>query len=354
MNSFLLKTKSRLLGIGKEYPIRVNCNVGTNKANDYKKEIKKINTIFLNKETTPDIMMDLSIIKNKTSLSMYIIDNFNVAVGSVPAYTIFDGESGISKNKLFDFIIEQAEYGVAFFTLHFTANLSFYDIAVKNRGIPITSRGGSIILSDSIINKRADNILIENIDEIISLALKYNFAISLGTTFRPAGIKDACDEIHISETKEQLKICKYLQSKGVNVVVENIGHIDLLQLQNHAKLLKEFDAPIMPLGPLPTDNAVGYDDIASAIGASFAAYFDCCHIINSITPNEHLTPNFKIQDVMHGIRAAKIAAHCINVLKFNGYREIDNKIYESRAKAKLCLENCNRCGDFCPLKFRRK
>lgn len=354
LHSFKLKTKKGFIGIGKDYPIRVNCNVGTNRTNSFNSEIEKVNTIFQNKETTPDTMMDLSIVQNKTLLSKYIIDNFEVAVGTIPYYTIFDREKGISKNQLLEYIIEQAENGIAFFTLHFTANLLLYDIAKKNRHIPITSRGGSIILSDSIVNKKTDNVLIENIDEIIEIALKYHIAISLGATFRPAGIIDACDEVHILETEEQLKICQYLQERNVNVIIENIGHIDLMQLQNHFKLLQKFNAPIMPLGPLPTDNAIGYDDIASAIGASFAAYFNCCHIINSITPNEHLTSNFTIEDVIRGIKAAKVAAHCINILKFNEYREIDNEIYESRANTKLCLKNCSRCDDFCPLKLNTK
>ncbi|MDR1739861.1 MAG: phosphomethylpyrimidine synthase ThiC [Bacteroidales bacterium] len=350
-HSFKLKTKNGFISIGKGYPIQVNCNIGTNRTNSFNREIEKINTIFQCKETSPDIMMDLSIIQNKTALSKYIIDNFEVAVGEIPYYTIFDQKKGISKNQLLEHIIEQAEYGIAFFTLHFTANLSLYDLAKKNRHIPMTSRGGSIILSDSIMNKKTDNVLIENIDELIAIALKYNIAISLGTTFRPAGIKDACDKVHILETKEQLKICRYLQERGVNVIVENIGHIDLSQLQKHSILLQKFNAPIMPLGPLPTDNAIGNDDIASAIGASFAAYFNCCHIINSITPNEHLTSSFTIEETIRGIKAAKIAAHCINILKFNECREIDNKIYESRAKKQLCLENCSRCDDFCPLKL---
>jgi len=351
-HSFQLKTKKGFIGIGKDYPIRVNCNIGTNRTNSFNSEIEKINTIFQNKETTPDTMMDLSIVENKTPLSKYIIDNFEVAVGIIPYYMILDKKNGISRNQLLEYIIEQAEYGVSFLTLHFTANSLLYDLAEKNRHIPVTSRGGSIILSDSIMNRKTDNILIENIDKIIEIALKYHIAISLGTTFRPAGIKDACDEVHILETKEQLKICQYLQKRGINVIIENIGHIDLLQLQNHSELLQKFNAPIMPLGPLPTDNAVGYDDIASAIGASFSAYFNCCHIINSITPTEHLTSNFTIENIIKGIKAAKLAAHSINILKFNEYREIDNKIYESRAKLKSCLNNCNRCDDLCPLKLK--
>jgi len=352
MKSFKIKTKAGFLGVGNDYPIRVNCNVGTNTTNAFVDEIKKINAIFQSKETTPDMMMDLSITQNNDKVSKYIIDNYNIAVGTIPYYTVYNKINGISKSQLLESIIDLAEIGISFLTLHFTANLPLYELALKNREIPTTSRGGSLILSDCLINKRDENILLESIDDIIAIALKYSIAISLGTTFRPAGINDACDTVHILETEEQLELCKYLQSKGVNVIVENIGHIDLLQLKRHAELLKKFEAPIMPLGPLPTDNAIGNDDIASAIGASFAAYYGCCHIINSVTPNEHSTSSFTTQDIIKGIEAAKIAAHCVNILKFRECREVDENIYKARANTKSCLENCNRCDEFCPLKLK--
>ncbi|MDR2951135.1 MAG: phosphomethylpyrimidine synthase ThiC [Prevotella sp.] len=220
-----------------------------------------------------------------------------------------------------------------------TASLPLYERAKKERKIPVTSRGGAIILSDLIINKRQENILVESIDEIVNIALKYQIAISLGTTFRPAGIDEACDSVHIQETKEQIRLCHYLQKRGVNVIVENIGHIDLNSLEKHLQLLLDFKAPIMPLGPLPTDNAIGCDHIASAIGTSFLAYHKSAHIINSITPSEHSSSKITLADTLLGIRAVKLTAHCINLLNFNKYREIDSNIFHDRAKYKSCLLN---------------
>jgi phosphomethylpyrimidine synthase len=110
----------------------------------------------------------------------------------------------------------------------------------------------------------------------------------------------------------------------------------------------------MPLGPLVTDNAIGYDHIASALGASFSSYFGCTNIINCITPNEHSSSDLGTEDIIAGIRAAKIAAHSVNLLKFDEYKQIDNNIYERRAGSMSCLMNgnsCSRCSPHCPLKF---
>ena len=357
MKSFLLKTKSAFLGIGEKYPIRTNCNIGINEISCYEYEIDKINTIFQSKETTPDLMMDLSTISMKNPLYKYLIDNFEIAVGTVPVYQIFDERKGILKKKFLDYLELLAESGMSFFTLHFTADIDIYELAKKTRGIPITSRGGSIVLSDTLINKERENIIAGCIDEIVDIALKHDVAISLGTTFRPAGIKDSCDIVHITETKRQLEYCKYLQSKGVKVIVENIGHIDLDNLKKHSELLHKFGAPIMPLGPLATDNAIGYDHIASAIGSSFSSYLGNSHIINCITPTEHTSSNFSIEDIIVGIRTAKIVAHSINLLKFEEYKQIDYNIYDERVRSKSCLLNekdCSRCSIYCPLKFNQK
>jgi len=357
MKSFLLKTKNGSLGVGDKYPIRINCNIGINEVSCYEYEIDKINTIFSNKETHPDLMMDLSTITTEKPIYKYLIDNFEVVVGTVPVYQVFNKEKGVLKKKFLDYLEFLAEVGVSFFTLHFTADMDIYELAKKTRGIPVTSRGGSIVLSDTLINQGKENIIAACIDEIIDIALNNDVAISLGTTFRPAGIKDSCDIVHIMETKRQLEYCKHLQSKGVKVIVENIGHVDIDSLKKHSELLREFGAPIMPLGPLITDNAIGYDHIASAIGASFSSYFGSTHIINCITPTEHMSSYFSIEDIIVGIRTAKVVAHSINLLKFEEYKQIDYNIYDERVRIESCLLNeqdCSRCSIYCPLKINQK
>ena len=240
-------------------------------------------------------------------------------------------------------------------TMHFTADRDIFQIAKKDREIPITSRGGSIALSDMIINNRKRNIYIENIDEIIALAIKYNFVINLGATFRPAGTIDACDRAHIMESLRQVSLCKYIQQCGVAVIVENVGHININKIISHSKILREMNAPIMPLGPIPLDNAVGNDHIAAAIGSAFMGYYGCAHIINAISPSEHLNSTFSTNDMKCAIEAAKIAARSVNINKFIEDQNIDKQIYKKRAEKKSCLitndENCTRCDTLCPLKM---
>jgi len=285
-------------------------------------------------------------------LYYYIATNHKVPIGTVPIYLAARLDS-LDRNHILDILHEQAENGVSFFTIHFTADKALLDIANKTRKIPVTSRGGGIILKDVIKNNKTSNIYIDIFDSIVNIALKYNITISLGATFRPAGIIDSCDKVHLEETKLQLQICKKLKKKGVNVIVENIGHIDLKTLEQHSNLLREFDSPIMPLGPLLTDIGMEMDNIVSAIGASFSAYWGCAHIINSITPIEHLNSSIDINNLMIGIKTAKLVAHIINLTNYKDVKNLDNNIYEQRSQTESCMINnaCDRCSNYCPLKL---
>ena len=136
-------------------------------------------------------------------------------------------------------------------------------------------------------------------------------------------------------------------------MVENVGHIAINQLELHCERLRAFDAPIMPLGPVTTDAAVDADHIASAIGAAFMGYWDCAHIINCVTRSEHSKSRFSIDDTLEAIRAAKVAAHSIDVAKGIGFDQ-DSLIYGQRATQQNCLAgagtDCSRCAGFCPVK----
>lgn len=167
---------------------------------------------------------------------------------------------------------------------------------------------------------------------------------------------DACDDIHIRETKRQIELANQLTSSGCKVMIENIGHIRLDILEQHCKLLKEAKVPIMPLGPLPLDSSIGNDHITSAIGASFMGYHGALHIINAVTPSEHLKDKFTLQDSINGIAAAKIAAKSINCIRFKEIYESENDFYQERARTHRCMigqSECKRCGDVCPLIIKR-
>lgn len=352
MSSFVLKGG---LGIGQEYPVRVNLNYGINSHELKCEELSKLRKIFLNNDLRPDICMDLSTVKLDNPLYSIIRSEYNIPVGIVPVYTCFKEGKGIDVKDFFENLLFHISNGISFFTLHLTPDYELLELSKKNRKIPLTSRGGGIVLSDMLLNNRVENILIENIDEIIEICKDNNVAISLGTSFRPASIFEACDEVHIAETFKQLKLCKYIKDRGVNVLVENIGHITLDKIKDHSNLLKQFEAPIMPLGPLPTDIGFDNDHIASSIGATTLAMYDCLHIINCITPCEHTSSIIDQDSMVKGIKAAKLTSHIINTSR--GYAlnlEKEKIVYKNRSERRSCFnegEDCKRCSFMCPLKI---
>lgn len=346
-----LKTHIGNLKVGDLHQVRVNCNVGANTLGQMYYERERLKAI---KEGNllPDTFMDLSVGHYEEPLYKDIISDFGCPVGMVPAYT-FPTSLRITSDYALDTLKRIADDGLSFLTIHLTAKKDLLELAKRTRKIPVTSRGGAIVLMQSI-ESGGENIWVSILPQIIDLAKEYGIVISLGTTFRPAGVEEACDEVHLRETEEQLKYCKLLQKESVQVIVENVGHIALNRLEKHCKRLRQFDAPIMPLGPLPTDCAEDEDHIAAAIGASLMGYWNCAHIINCITRSEHTKSFFDIEETLEAIKTAKLAAHIIDVARGIG-TEKDTKMLEKRASMENCLGDahgdCSRCAHYCPLKF---
>lgn len=337
------------LTLGQDAPVRINCNIGCNSAEGYDLVIRKIDAIKMTR-LIPDMMMDLSLTRMPKPLYQVAHEELGVEVGTVLSYIPFSKSNGLDWEVCRQYLIELCENGISFVTIHFTARIELYELARSIRKIPVTSRGGAMCIYDMNLRQR-ENAFMQHIDEIVDIAIQYDVAISLGTTFRPSNIFNACDDVHLQETNEQLKICQYLQSKGVKVIVENIGHIGLDKLEKHAKLLKQINAPIMPLGPLTTDSAIGYDHVANAIGGSFAAYWGCAHVINCVTRQEHTGMPISIADTLEAIRSAKIAAHSVNVSRGIELGE-DRLIADKRESTKRCMgvnKSCERCDEVCPL-----
>jgi phosphomethylpyrimidine synthase len=138
-------------------------------------------------------------------------------------------------------------------------------------------------------------------------------------------------------------------------MLDNIGHIDLKNLENHVEMIRKFDVPVMPLGPIPTDIAIDNDHIAAAIGASFSCYWGIAHIINSISPFEHSKSEITTADTIKAVETAKLVAHIINLTRFSEYKEKDVEIFKKRSDDNCCITgnptSCNRCSDECPLKL---
>ena len=338
------------LKVGEAQPVRVNCNVGANTPEQMYYERERLKAIKESNQQ-PDTFMDLSIGQYEKPLYKEIVSEFGCPVGVVPAYT-FPTTLPITQEYALDTLRRLADDGLSFFSLHLTAKKDLLDLAKRTRTIPVTSRGGAIVLMRSI-DDNSENIWVSILPQIIDLAKEYGIVINLGTTFRPAGVDEACDEVHLRETEDQLKLCRMLQAEGVQVMVENVGHIGIDRLEKHCGLLRQFNAPIMPLGPLPTDCAENEDHIAAAIGATMMGYWNCAHIINCITRSEHTKSFFSIEETLEAIRTARIAAHIIDVARGINL-EGETEMLDKRAKSQCCIveegKECHRCSMFCPLK----
>ncbi len=359
-----LKSKKRVL-IGRKCLLKVNMSVGLSEVSDEITELKKIEHAC-SLRYRPDSIMDLSIVNNKTPLWKRLTEDFDGAIGVIPYYPIFDSSKGISVTSLIEKIIEMAEGGVSFMTLHPTANISTYKKALKSkRLIPTTSRGGYMIMKDQVINSRQDNILVENFSEIMKILKKHNVSLSIGSVFRPATIWDALDDFHKAEIEAQKKFINIAKQQGVPVMMEGVGHISIDQILDYAELIRPLNVPLMPLGPLPSDETIGFDHIANSIGAITMARTGVVGMINSVTREEHTGKVPSFESIVEGLQVAQTVAHCYNISRFNQYKEIMEKTGFIRSVNQTCVctgglinasvelsekNMCSRCKHACPLK----
>jgi phosphomethylpyrimidine synthase len=191
------------------------------------------------------------------------------------------------------------------------------------------------------------------LDPVINMTRKANTAISLGASFRSANIFDSFDACQIQEFKLQKAIADYIYERGVGVVVKGPGHSTPKKLRQIAVHYKEMEYPIMPLGPIPTDVAIGQDHISSAIGATLFGLDDCADILTSVTREEHTGKIPTTESSIEAIRATKIATHIIDLDKLNDHSR-DKAIIEYRANYQTCVfdkknSGCSRCAHSCPL-----
>lgn len=274
---------------------------------------------------------------------------------------------GIDECDFFDNLLDMVKGGVSFMTLHPTADLEMYNRAIiSNRLIPTTSRGGYVLLKDQAINKRKENIVAKNFDKILRIFKEYNVAVSIGTVFRPATIWEAMDSFHIEETKRQKKYIDLAKQNGVAVMMEGIGHIPFNMMKKYADMIREYEAPLMPLGPIPSDEIIGFDHISNALGSLTMAQTGVVGMINSVTREEHTGKVPSFESILEGLKTAKTVAHCFNVSRFQQYKERTEVIGVTRANSESCVqkggifsfeliddlekEKCSRCMRECPLK----
>lgn len=317
--------------IGRNFLVKINANIGNSiVTSSIEEEVEKAVWAC---RWGADTIMDLSTGKNIHETREWIIRNSPVPIGTVPIYQALEKVNGIAENltwEIFrDTLIEQAEQGVSYFTIHAGVRLKYIHLTAK-RVTGIVSRGGSIMAKWCLYHHK-ENFLYTHFEEICEIMKKYDVAFSLGDGLRPGAIADANDEAQFSELETLGELTKIAWKHDVQTIIEGPGHIPMhLIKENMGKQLKECDeAPFYTLGPLTTDIAPGYDHITSAIGAAMIGWYGCA-MLCYVTPKEHLgLPNKK--DVKDGVITYKLAAHAADLAKGHpGAQYRDNVLSKAR------------------------
>jgi len=301
--------------IGRNFLVKINANIGNSAvSSSIEEEVEKAVWAC---RWGADTVMDLSTGKNIHETREWIIRNSPVPIGTVPIYQALEKVNGKAEDltwEIFkDTLIEQAEQGVDYFTIHAGVLLRYVPLTTK-RITGIVSRGGSIMAKWCLAHHK-ESFLYTHFEEICEIMKAYDVAFSLGDGLRPGSIADANDEAQFGELKTLGELTRIAWKHDVQVMIEGPGHIPMqLIKENMDKELADcMEAPFYTLGPLTTDIAPGYDHITSAIGAAMIGWYGCA-MLCYVTPKEHLgLPNKK--DVKDGVITYKIAAHAADLAK---------------------------------------
>jgi phosphomethylpyrimidine synthase len=317
--------------IGRNFLVKINANIGNSAVtSSIEEEVEKAVWAC---RWGADTIMDLSTGKNIHETREWIIRNSPVPIGTVPIYQALEKVNGVAEDltwEIFrDTLIEQAEQGVSYFTIHAGVLLRYIHLTA-NRVTGIVSRGGSIMAKWCLFHHK-ENFLYTHFEDICEIMKQYDVAFSLGDGLRPGAIADANDAAQFAELETLGELTKIAWKHDVQVMIEGPGHVPMhLIKENMEKQLQECDeAPFYTLGPLTTDIAPGYDHITSAIGAAMIGWYGCA-MLCYVTPKEHLgLPNKK--DVKDGVITYKLAAHAADLAKGHpGAQYRDNALSKAR------------------------
>ncbi len=317
--------------IGRNFLVKINANIGNSAlGSSIGEEVEKMTWSI---RWGGDTVMDLSTGKHIHETREWIIRNSPVPIGTVPIYQALEKVDGRAENltwEIFrDTLIEQAEQGVDYFTIHAGVRLQYVPLTA-NRMTGIVSRGGSILAKWCLAHHQ-ENFLYTHFEDICEIMKAYDVSFSLGDGLRPGSIYDANDEAQLGELKTLGELAQIAWKHDVQVMIEGPGHVPMQLIKENMDLQLDWckEAPFYTLGPLTTDIAPGYDHITSAIGAAQIGWYGTA-MLCYVTPKEHLgLPNKK--DVKDGIMAYKIAAHAADLAKGHPGAQIrDNAVSKAR------------------------
>lgn len=323
--------ESEPMVIGRHFLVKINANIGNSSiSSSIEEEVEKL---IWSTRWGADTVMDLSTGRHIHATREWILRNSPVPIGTVPMYQALEKVNGIAEDLSWevmrDTLIEQAEQGVDYFTIHAGLLLRYVPMTAR-RVTGIVSRGGSIIAKWCLAHHQ-ENFLYTHFREICEICAQYDVALSLGDGLRPGSIADANDEAQFSELRTLGELTKIAWEYDVQVIIEGPGHVPMhLIKENMDEQLKHcHEAPFYTLGPLTTDIAPGYDHFTSGIGAAMIGWYGCA-MLCYVTPKEHLgLPNK--EDVKQGLIAYKIAAHAADLAKGHPGSQIrDNAMSKAR------------------------
>ena len=317
--------------IGRNFLVKINANIGNSAVtSSIEEEVEKL---VWSTRWGADTVMDLSTGRYIHETREWILRNSPVPIGTVPIYQALEKTNGIAEDltwELFrDTLLEQAEQGVDYFTIHAGVLLRFVPMTAK-RLTGIVSRGGSI-MAKWCLSHHKENFLYEHFREICEICAAYDVSLSLGDGLRPGSVYDANDEAQFAELRTLGELTKIAWEYDVQVMIEGPGHVPMHMIERNMTEQLEHchEAPFSTLGPLTTDIAPGYDHFTSGIGAALIGWYGCA-MLCYVTPKEHLgLPNK--EDVKQGLITYKIAAHAADLAKGHPGAQIrDNAMSKAR------------------------
>jgi len=317
--------------IGRNFLVKVNANIGNSAlTSSIEEEVEKLTWSAL---WGADTVMDLSTGKNIHETREWIIRNSMVPIGTVPIYQALEKVNGVAEDLSWDIyrdtLIEQAEQGVDYFTIHAGVLLRYVPLTAK-RVTGIVSRGGAI-MAKWCLSHHQENFLYTHFEDICEIMKAYDISFSLGDGLRPGCLADANDEAQFGELETLGELTKIAWKHDVQTMIEGPGHVPMHMIKENMEKQLEVcnEAPFYTLGPLTTDIAPGYDHITSGIGAAMIGWCGCA-MLCYVTPKEHLgLPNK--DDVKEGLMAYPIAAHAADLAKGHpGAQHRDNALSKAR------------------------